>query len=61
MTIHESHAVDPASVLLPRTVQVDLTWLYADLQASLRSPDQPQVVASARGRDAAGAPRRSRP
>ncbi|WP_350350321.1 hypothetical protein ABS642_12480 [Microbacterium sp. A8/3-1] len=33
MTIHDSHTVDPASVFLPQTVQVDLGWLFADLQA----------------------------
>ena len=26
-------ALDPASVSLPQTIQVDLTWLWADLGA----------------------------
>ncbi|KJQ54244.1 hypothetical protein [Microbacterium sp. SA39] len=49
MTIHDTHAVDPAAVALPQTIQVDLTWLYTDLQAS-RSDSHRLMATGAAGR-----------
>ncbi|WP_407361424.1 hypothetical protein [Microbacterium sp. LBN7] len=60
MTIHDSHAVDPASVLFPRTVEVDLSWLFADLQESLRDPDPSPATRADGGGDAVTDAARSR-
>jgi len=61
MTIHDSHTVDPASVFLPQTVQVDLSWLFADLQAGRSLPDQLVATRGGTSGDAVTDAARSRP